>query len=1235
MRDRARQIASRKADRHRQQLLSIVLAVAIAGALLAALRLSLTFTPASGLAQTLQAAPPASIDFDRDIEPIFKANCLKCHGSENTQAGLRLDSEAGVLKGGVSGVAIVQGHSADSLLVKRLLGATDAPRMPMGAQPLGDYPINLIRAWIDHGTFSQAASPARVAAGGDSSSPSAPQNAGVGVVPPARSSPGSSPVFATEIRPILAARCYQCHGPDVQQNGLRLDSLQALLAGSETGKIVVPGSSEKSRLMRRLVALDRPQMPYGGPPLPADQIDLIRHWIDAGAQGPDSSAPLARTAPVKHWAYAPPVSPPLPPVKNAGWCRNPIDRFVLARLEHEGLSPSPEADRETLLRRASLDLIGLPPTLPEIDAFLADKSPNAYEKQVDRLLASPHYGERWARPWLDLARYADTDGYEKDLRRTAWKYRDWVINTLNQDMSFREFTIEQIAGDMLPNPTDAQLIATGFNRNTLMNREGGIDPEEYHWYALLDRVNTTASVWLGITLGCAQCHNHKFDPFTQKDYYRFLAFFDNTDYKILHLGQGENEEDEPKLELPTPAQETESKKLRAQIADLETKLNTTTPELEAAQGDWESKLKASQSDWLVLRPSHIASEGGATLRLLQDGSILASGKNPHEDTYELTASTDRAGITGVRIEVLPDPSLPKGGPGRDPDGNFFLSAFQVEAKPASGASAAQKITFKEAVADESQGGYEIENVLKGSKEGPVGWAIDPMGSGTPLARQAVLVPDKPFGFEGGTVLAIELKHEMKFASRNLGRFRLSVTTSADPKFVAEIPAHVRPILEIAPAGRTEDQKKELAAAYRAISPLLQPDRDQMAKLKKQLDDLGIVTAMVMREKQSYDHPSTFVHTRGAFLSPADKVYADVPSALGHLSEDEMPNRLGLARWLVDDSNPLTARVTVNRFWETLFGHGIVETSEDFGSQGDPPTHPELLDWLATEFMSDGWDQKKILRLIVTSATYRQSSDVTPQLEERDPYNKLLARGPRFRVEAETVRDIALEASGLLSSKIGGPSVFPYQPEGVWDLVYNDDKWVMSKGEDRYRRGIYTFVRRSAPYPSMMTFDAPSREFCVVRRVRTNTPLQALTALNDPAFFEAAQALGRIMTEDAGSATSADAPPGPNGSELASGRRSEHGPHANGESGADGDSSSVDARLIYGFRRCTSREPTRQELGRIRDFYNLELARFQRDPAAAAKVIKGYEKASLDPASQAAWTMVANVMLNLDETITKE
>ena len=1194
MKSRCRHTVNRKLI-----LTSAILLAILAAAGLAVLGPGTTRSDVWAQTQHVESASPGTIDFARDIQPIFQATCVKCHGGDMAQGRLRLDSEAGILKGGASGPSIVPGHSGDSLLVKRLLGLSDAPRMPMGADPLASDKIDLIRAWIDKGSFAGAEGRAAASSPSAAAVGSQPQPVASHPQASAAATTTGSSMFADQIRPILAARCYRCHGPDVQQNGLRLDSLAAILKGSDSGKVIAPGSSEKSRLVRRLTAADRPQMPYGGPPLPAVQIDLLRHWIDSGATGPDSTAPLAAVPPVKHWAYVEPVRWPLPEVRNAAWCRNPIDRFVLARLEKEGVSPSPEAGKETLLRRLSLDLIGLPPTIQEMDAYLADKSPNAYEKQVDRLLSSPHYGERWARPWLDYARYADTNGYEKDDRRIAWKYRDWVINALNRDMSFKEFTIEQIAGDMLPGPTQDQLIATGFHRNTLLNEEGGIDPEEFHWYSLIDRVNTTASVWLGLTLGCAQCHNHKFDPFTQADYYRFLAFFDNTEYTVLHLGQGENKEKEPAIELPTAGQAAQSTKLKSDMAVLQTRLDTSTPELEAAQESWETKLRAAGKDWTTVQPSQYSSAGGATLTPLPDGSILASGKNPQADTYTLKARTDLAAITGVRIEALQDPSLPKHGPGRDPEGNFFLSAVEIEAAPADKADAhpAGKVIFKEAIADEEQSGYEIKNLLKASEEGPKGWAIEPGTFGKPLARQAVLIPDKPFGFEHGTLLTIRLKHELRHSSRNLGHFRLSLTSASEPKFIAQIPARVRPVVDIAAAERTPEQKNQLAAAYRAISPLLQPDRDKIAELQKQIDKLGIVTAMVMREKRSYEWPSTAIHTRGAFLSPADKVYANIPSELGHLPANQMPNRLGLANWLVSDDNPLTARVTVNHYWETLFGHGIVETAEDFGSQGDPPSHPELLDWMATEFMRDGWSPKKMLRLIVTSATYRQSSQAPPQLEERDPYNRLLARGPRFRVEAETVRDLALEASGLLSAKIDGPSVFPYQPEGVWDLVYNDDKWVMSAAEDRYRRGLYTFTRRSAPYPSMATFDAPSREFCVIRRVRTNTPLEALTTLNDPVFFEAAQSLARKMMEASG--------PDPA------------------------------ARLTDGFRRCTSRRPTAEETTRILGYYNQELGRFQKDQAAAAKVIKGYASPQLNASEQAAWTMVANVMLNLDETITKE
>ncbi len=1148
--------------------LGVSLALAI-GALVSAEQIS----PApSGQAD----AAGKKVNFQRDIEPIFAASCTKCHGAEKPQAGLRLDSEAAALRGSISGSIVVPGKSAESLLIKRLSGFNGVPPMPLGADPLPAAKVDIIRAWIDQMASAE---------------PNGTRPAAAGAEPAG----GAQKIdFAKQIQPILDENCTRCHGPSVQQNSLRLDSLAGLMQGSLHGKVVIPGNSKESPIIRRLLGEDQPRMPFGGGPLGSEKIELIRVWIDQGAPGAESLTSAAPAA--RHWAFIKPVRPPLPQVKNKKWVRNPIDDFVLARLEKEGLSPSPEADKETLIRRVSLDLIGLPPSIAEVDAFLGDKSPSAYEKVVDRLLASPHYGERWARPWLDLARYADTNGYEKDMRRVAWRYRDWVINTLNQDMSFREFTIKQIAGDMLPNPSTEDLIATGFHRNTLLNQEGGIDQEEQRWYTLVDRANTTASVWLGITLGCAQCHNHKYDPFTNRDYYQFLAFFDNAEYKTQNLGQGEGWILEPEIELPTPEQATKSREMKAEMARLQKVLDTSTPELEAAQAKWEQELEQAESKWTPLKPSRYASAGGATLTLEDDDSILASGKNPEADTYDIEARSNVTGITGVRIEVLSDPSLPRRGPGRDAEGNFFLSDCEVEALPADGAGAGEKVNFKEAAADESQRGYGVKNLIDRERgSDPKGWAIE---AGEPITRrQAILMPEKPFGFTSGTVLKIRLKHEMLHSSRNLGRFRLSVTSIADPASIVSLPARLRPVLETPPTERTAEQRDQIAAAYRAIAPELESERKSLAELKQSLEKLGILTSLIMRERDASAVPATYMHVRGSYLAVGDKVYAAVPAVFRQVPKGRVPNRLALAEWLVADDNSLTARVTVNRFWESLFGHGLVETTEDFGSQGERPTHPELLDWLATEFMSQGWDIKKMLRLMVTSATYRQSSRVTPELLEKDPYNRLLTRGPRFRVEAEMVRDIALSASGLLSNKIGGPSVFPYQPEGVWNLVYNDDKWVMSEGEDRYRRGIYTFVRRSAPYPSLITYDAPSREFCTVRRVRTNTPLQALTSLNDPAFFEAAQALGgRILAEG----------------------------------GRDNQS-----RLTYGFRRCTARRPTPEETKRLLTFYDQQLQRFEQDKNAAGEVAPAFKGADARRAELAAWTMVSNVLLNLDETITKE
>ncbi|HEU0090736.1 MAG TPA: PSD1 and planctomycete cytochrome C domain-containing protein [Vicinamibacteria bacterium] len=967
--------------------------------------------------------------------------------------------------------------------------------------------------------------------------------------------------FKRDVQPIFQARCTRCHGAEQQRSQLRLDSRTGALRGGMSGAVVLPGDSRGSALFQRITGVLQPSMPFEGSPLPAEEIARIQTWIDAGAPGAVDAEPPDQ----RHWAYRKPVRPEPPAVANAAWIRNPIDRFVLARLEREGLTPAPEANRETLIRRVSLDLVGLPPTLAEVDAFLADTSPDAYEKVVDRLLASPHYGERWARPWLDLARYADTNGYEKDRRRSAWMYRDWVIDALNQDLSFRDFTIQQIAGDMLPGATTAQKIATGFHRNTLLNQEGGIDVEEARWETLVDRVNTTAFTWLGSTVACAQCHNHKFDPISQKDYYRMMAFFDNAEYRVQGLGEVVTDKwiVEPDLELAPPEVLKKRDALKAEAEALKKTIDAS--DLGAEIAAWETALESRPPRWIVLRPVRFTSAYTAALEKKEDGSLLVSGPKPERDTYTVTVRTPGAAITALRLEALPDPSLPASGPGRSSSGNFVLTRLGVRAGP-------ETIPLVRAVADFSEDGRSVAQAIDESEDS--GWSIDGQQG---RAHTAVFLPGKPIRAGGGT-LTVTLEHTAGSPGSTLGRFRLSATSSANPWGGIQVPEEIRKILDTAPMARTAEQTKVLTDYYRPLAASLDAPRARLAAVRRELEAIQIPTAMVLRERAGSEPPSTLLRVRGSYMSPGERVYAATPAFLPPIPEGRPRNRLGLAYWLVDEENPLTARVAVNRSWEQLFGRGLVLTSEDFGTQGEPPTHPELLDWLATTFTSQGWSAKKLHRLMVTSATYRQSSRATPALLERDPYNRLLARGPRFRVEAETVRDIALAVSGLLSPKVGGPSVFPDQPDGVWDNPYSKDKWTLSEGDDRYRRSLYTFVRRTAPYPMLTTFDAPSREFCTVRRVRTNTPLQALTTLNDPAFFAAAKALaGRVLRE---------AGPEP------------------------------EARAVQVFRLATARRPSEAELAPLIRFYRDEAARSAGDDAAA-------------------WTMVANVVLNLDETMTKE
>ena len=990
--------------------------------------------------------------------------------------------------------------------------------------------------------------------------------------------------FSKDIQPIFEKYCSECHGRAKARAQLRLHSPEWIRKGGQSGPAVVPGNSHSSELMRRVLdENDDDRMPLDADPLAPEIIARLRAWIDQGAPMPAGNADAAAIE--EHWAYKKPVRPELPAVTQGDWPRNPIDRFVLARLERETLAPSPETAKATLLRRVTLDLIGLPPTPAELDAFLADTAPDAYERVVDRLLASPHYGERWARPWLDLARYADTNGYEKDNRRDIWKYRDWVIEAFNRDLPFDRFTIEQIAGDMLPNATVEQKIATGFHRNAMTNEEGGVDPEESRYEVLVDRTNTTATVWLGTTLACAQCHNHKYDPFTQKDYFRLAAFFANGDFDSRSFGDG-TRYSEPTLDLATPEQETARKALQAEIDRLDQQLKTPTPELREAQARWEESLRAAQTAWTPVTPQDLTATNGVVLKVQADGSALASGANPPLTSYTLTAITKATQMTAVRIEALPDPSLPRGGPGRDGYGHFRVTGLRVFAAPADGSAKPAPVAFKTVKVDDSAAPFDPAELL-GDKPASYArksgsWAVNAMRDTDRLPRNAVLAAAVPFGFASGTRLQIRIDHLDGTIGQGIGRFRIWVTDAANPLEGADLAPRLRKVLAISAADRTTPQADELAGVFRSTTPLLKEVRDTLAGRRKALADLKIPSTLVMREHVSFERPSFELRVRGAFSAKGERVYAATPRALPPMRDDLPINRLGLARWLADPNNPLVARVAVNRLWEHLFGRGLVETSEDFGSQGAAPTHPELLDWLATEFVAQGWSQKKLLRTIVLSSTYRQSSAVPAGGAERDPYNRLFARGPRVRLEAEMIRDVTLSVSGLLSGKMSGPSVFPLQPDGIWNMPYNSDKWTVSAGEDRFRRSLYTFWRRTALYPSFMTFDATSREFCTVRRVRTNTPLQALTLLNDPASFEAARALAGRMIGAA--STPAD-------------------------------------RAAWGVKLVLSRPSRTPEVERLVALYEQELAQYRK---------RGESEPEL-----AAWTMVANVLLNLDEAITKE
>lgn len=1171
--------------------------------------------------------------------------------------------------------------------------------------------------------------------------------------------------FTRDVRPILAGHCFKCHGQDegARKAKLRLDVRDDAIKPAKSDEVpIVPGKPEKSELVRRVFAENEDDVmppPAAKKPLSQEEREILKRWIAEGAEYRP------------HWAFVAPKQSPLPMVREKSWPRNAMDYFVLARLEKEGLKPSPRADKYALARRLYFDLTGLPPMPPEADSFVNDASPDAYERLVDRLLASPHYGERWARRWLDLARYADTNGYEKDRPRSIWPWRDWVINALNADMPFDEFTIEQLAGDMLPNATRDQIIATGFHRNAMINEEGGIDPLEYRFYAMVDRVHVTSTAWLGLTMACAQCHTHKYDPIQHAEYYRFMACLNNAA--------------EPTIEVPEPGVAGKRKKIQEQMDALEAALPDKFPvEMRVA--------------WQTPGTAEFSSQNGAEAEFLSDGSFRTSGKLPDKDTYTIRFEVGEQRVTHVQLEAIPDEKIGKGGPGNSDSGNFVLSELEMEVQETGSGTGPRPVKFASAQADYSQEGFPEENAIDGKAD--TGWAIGGAGGGS-KHRHAIFALAEPLDLKNPARVTIRLIQNYG-TQHTLGRFRVSfgqelsdpslaeqrrremrdqkcekwladqlpaaadweplrpmAATSTAPILTIQdddsifcsgdftksdtyslsfhdLPAGLKAIrLEMLPddrlpnrgpgsvdhegadgdfwlstvrvkadgkalvltnasesyadkdnnaakaidedaqtgwsikggqgkthnavfqfaesitstnalqvdlvcekyyaaglgrfrvwvttnenarASKLDNHAVALLARYRETEKLkslfastnaaaerelllhqfakLAPEfarpRREIEKLRDQLPKFS--TTLVMQERPLGHERPTFRQQRGEFLQPKEEVSPGVPSFLPPLPENAPKNRLALAKWLVSGANPLTGRVIMNRQWEALFGRGLVRTTEDFGFQGDLPSHQELLDWLAVEFVKQGWSQKKMLKLIVMSATYQQSSAVTAELRERDPLNVLLTRGPRFRLDAEMLRDSALVASGLLSEKIGGPSVYPPQPPGVSsEGAYGPLEWKTSEGPDRYRRGLYTFAKRTAPYAMTATFDGPSGEACLARRDRSNTPLQSLTSLNDTVFMECARALGQMAIK------------------------------------AEGDEA---MRVEFLFRRCLSRPPSNDERSKLLQFYQTQLARFESGELKAAEFMEASEGALLN--EQAAWATVARVLLNLDETITK-
>lgn len=1007
--------------------------------------------------------------------------------------------------------------------------------------------------------------------------------------------------FNRDIRPILS-KCMTCHGPDSGEGlaGLRLDTFAAATKKLASGEAaIVPGKPEDSELIHRVRSDGADIMPprSSNKTLSDEEIGLLEAWVKQGAEFKE------------HWAFVAPERPEIPSVRSQNWVANPIDAFVLARLEEAGLQPESEADRETLIRRVSLDITGLPPTLEEVGAFVKDKSAKAYEKVVDRLLASPRYGERMAMDWMDYARYADSNGYQADYERFQSRWRDWVIDAFNANMPYDQFTVEQIAGDLLPNATMEQKLATAFNRNHRINTEGGVIAEEWRVEVVVDRVETTSAVFLGLTAGCARCHDHKYDPFSQKDFYKFYAYFNN----VPETGSGEERpiSHPPTMKAPTPEQTFRLAQISKEVAELDGKMGIAINRALARSAQWKLDAPLPRIDkGLVSRLAFVEGakgfklEGKAALELGRASGAIRTGGEAFAD---LGAIGDFERDRGFSYGAWIFPDSGNGSPFArmdSPNGfrgweaslvNGTVQAHIIHKWPENAMKVASKTKIPNGQWTHVLITYDGSSKVAGLKMYLNGKIVETNVENDSLKDTIRTTVSTKVGRRTSSEMFSGLVDDFVLYDRELLAEEAAKLSSAHP---------ASQLLSIPKEKRTENQSKSIARLWLLDHSIdfkkLDDDYQKATKTQAEIDS-QIPAVMVMKEMEK--PRDTFVLDRGVYDKPADKVEAGLPGFLPPPPPGAPRNRLGLAQWIVSSDNPLTARVTVNRLWERFFGRGIVSTLEDFGTRAEFPSHPELLDYLATELHRLNWDLKAMIKQIVMSNAYRQSSILTDEKREKDPENRLVSRGARFRLPGEVIRDQALFVSGLLHEKLGGPSVYPYMPDGVWDetnFYGNLRNYKHAKGPDLYRRSLYTIWKRTAAPPNMLTFDVPSREACRVQRARTDTPLQALTLMNDVTYLEAARVLAQKMMRDGGT--------------------------------------NPEERLTYGFQKVLSRKPTPQELQIIKSAWERRKAKYESDPKAARElraIGEAYIDMGLNLSELAAYTVTASTILNLDEVVNKD